>query len=80
MAANKNYSHISECWDAIREAKTIKEVESLFRDFPRWSGDWDIMVEDGQYVVYNTWRDEQCKVFYTDSEALDIEVEEKVEC
>ena len=78
MAANKNYSHISECWDAIREAKTIKEVEKLFRDFPRWSGDWDVMVEDGQYVVYNTWFDGQCEDYDTDCEALDIEVEENI--
>ena len=76
MTTDKNYFHISECWDAIREAKTIKEVEKLFRDFPRWSGDWDIMVEDGQYVVYNTWFDEQCDVFDVDRETLDIEVKE----
>ena len=76
MAANKNYSHISECWDAIREAKTIKEVEKLFRDFPRWSGDWEVIAKDDHYVIYNIWYDEQCAVFDVDRETLDIEVEE----
>lgn len=68
------YKHINDCWAEIRKAKTIEEVKDLFRNFPRWSGDWDIMVEDGHYVVYNTWFDEQCDDFDTDCETLDIEV------
>ena len=68
------YKHINDCWADIREAKTIEEVKDLFEKFPRWSGDWDIMVEDGHYVVYNTWFDEQCDDFDTDCETLDIEV------
>ena len=80
MAADKNYFHISDCWSEIRKAKTIEEVKDLFEKFPRWSGDWDIMVEDGQYVVYNTWFDERFGDFDTDRETLDIEVEEELEC
>ena len=72
--------HIQDCWAEIRKAKTIEEVKDLFEKFPRWSGDWDIMVEDGQYVVYNTWFDERFGDFDTDRETLDIEVEEEVEC
>ena len=68
------YKHINDCWADIRKAKTIEEVKDLFEKFPRWSGDWDIMVEDGHYVVYNTWFDEQCDDFDTDCETLDIEV------
>ena len=68
------YKHINDCWADIRKAKTIEEVKDLFEKFPRWSGDWDIMVEDGHYVVYNTWFDEQCNDFDTDCETLDIEV------
>ena len=68
------YKHINDCWVDIRKAKTIEEVKDLFEKFPRWSGDWDIMVEDGHYVVYNTWFDEQCDDFDTDCETLDIEV------
>ena len=67
-------NNIQDCWLEIRKAKTIEEVKDLFEKFPRWSGDWDIMVEDGQYVVYNTWFDEQCDDFDTDCETLDIEV------
>ena len=67
-------NHINDCWLEIRKAKTIEEVKDLFEKFPRWSGDWDIMVEDGHYVVYNTWFDEQCDDFDTDCETLDIEV------
>ena len=74
------YNHINDCWSEIRKAKTIEEVKDLFEKFPRWSGDWDVMVEDGQYVVYNTWFDERFGDFDTDREALDIEMEEEVEC
>ena len=74
------YNHINDCWAEIRKAKTIEEVKDLFEEFPRWSGDWDIMVEDGQYVVYNTWFDERFGDFDTDRETLDIEVEGELEC
>ena len=74
------YNHIQDCWSEIRKAKTIEEVKDLFEKFPRWSGDWDIMVEDGQYVVYNTWFDERFGDFDTDRETLDIEVEGELEC
>ena len=74
------YNHINDCWAEIRKAKTIEEVKDLFEKFPRWSGDWDVMVEDGQCVVYNTWFDEQCEDYDTDCETLDIEVEGELEC
>ena len=74
------YNHINDCWFEIRKAKTIEEVKDLFEKFPRWSGDWDVMVEDGQYVVYNTWFDERFGDFDTDRETLDIEVEGELEC
>lgn len=70
------YNHINDCWAAIREAKTIEEVKNLFEQFPRWSGDWDIVIEDDQYVVYNNYFDSQYDEFNTDFEILDIEVEE----
>ena len=72
--------HINDCWSEIRKAKTIEEVKDLFEKFPRWSGDWDVMIEDGQYVVYNTWFDERFGDFDTDREVLDIEVEGELEC
>ena len=69
------YNHINDCWAEIRKAKTIEEVKDLFEKFPRWSGVWGIMVEDGQYVVYNIWFDERFSDFDIDRETLDIEVE-----
>ena len=74
------YNHINDCWSEIRKAKTIEEVKDLFEKFPRWSGDWDIIVKDEQYVVYNTWFDERFGDFDTDRETLDIEVEGELEC
>ena len=70
------YRHINDCWSEIRKAKTIEEVNALFETFPRWSGDWEVMVEDGQYIVYNTWFDKLREDYDVDCEVLDIEVEE----
>ena len=70
------FKHINDCWELISKAKTKSEVEDLFEHFPRWSGDWEIEVEDGQYVVTNTYFDVQCEVYDSDCRVLDIEVEE----
>ena len=69
------YKHIKDCWSEIRNAKSKEEVERLFNEFPRWSGDWEVIIEDGQYVVVNSYYDAQCDSFDTDFEILDIEVE-----
>ena len=68
--------NIQDCWTLIRHEKTIEGVKKVLEELPRWSGDWDVMIEDGEYVVYNTWFDTQYKEFETDCETLDIEVEE----
>ena len=39
----------------LEKQKTIEEVKNLFEQFPRWSGDWDVVIEDEHYVVYNTY-------------------------
>ena len=70
--------NIQDCWTLIRHEKTIEGVKKVLEMLPRWSGDWDVMIEDGQYVVYNTWFDERFGDFDTDCEALDIEVEEEL--
>ena len=77
-----NYTHINDCWKAIRGAKTIEEVEMLFDTFPRWSGNWFVQIEEnwfGQkvYMVYNTYWNEQLNEEEVDKEELDIEVKEK---
>ena len=73
---NKTYFSVSECWSEIRKAKTIEEVNALFEAFPSWLGDWEVVVEDGQYIVYNTWFDKLREDYDVDCEVLDIEVKE----
>lgn len=69
--------HIKDCWAAIEEAKSIEEVEKLFEEFPRWSGDWEIEIDENKYyLVKNTYFDTQYDVWETDWRYLDIEVEE----
>lgn len=74
------YNHLNDCWSEIRKAKTIEEVKDLFEKFPRWSGDWNVTIENGRYVVINTYFDPQYGSFEEDSDTLDIEVEEDDEC
>lgn len=74
-----NYTHINDCWEAIRKAKTIEEVEALFDTFPRWSGNWFVQIEDDSfcgkvYVVYNTYWDNNLDQEETECETLEIEV------
>lgn len=69
------FKNINDCWNAIRNAKTIDEVEKLFEEFPRWSGDWEVRIEDGSYVVYNYFFDKYLETEDCDAETLDIEVD-----
>ena len=68
--------HIKDCWTLIRHEKTIEGVKKVLEELPRWSGDWEIQVEDNQYLVINSYYDAQCDNWETDYEYLDIEVEE----
>lgn len=72
------YKHINDCWNAIRKAKTIDEVEKLFDEFPNWAGSWGVEIETNSfyekvYVVYNTY--EEYGEMQTEAETLEIEVE-----
>lgn len=76
---NNKYNHIKDCWNAIREAKTLDEIRTLFKEFPRWSGDWDIVLNpfnkpEGYYVV-NYYYDDVTE-YEEDFEYLDIEENE----
>ena len=73
------YKHIKDCWGAIREAKSISELEKLFNEFPRWSGDWSIDLEGTSYVVTNFYYDPATGDSDTDRETLDIPVEVEVD-
>lgn len=67
--------HIKDCWTLIKHEKTIEGVKKVLEELPRWSGDWEIQVEDNQYLVINSYYDAQCDNWETDYEYLDIEVE-----
>lgn len=67
------FAHIKDCWKAIEKAKTKEEVESLFKLFPRWAGDWSVDIEDGRLVVTNEWYDDATETYDSESETLDID-------
>ena len=74
------YNHIEDCWYDINHAKSKEEIEKLFDNFPRWSGDWEIHVEgedEGEpyYVVTNTYWEYGDMTF--DDRAIELPVEEE---
>lgn len=73
------YTHINDCWNAVRECKTISEVKDLVETFPRWSGDWDIVVDKGRVTMINSYFDKALDSYEEDVEDLDIEVDEDSE-
>ena len=79
MSRPHAYEHINDCWADIRECTTREELEDVLANLPRWSGDWDIIEEDGYLTVENTYYDKQTDDYYTESETLDIPCEEKDE-
>ena len=69
--------HIKDCWPLIKAAKTIEEVKKIIEELPRWSGEWDIEIDENKYyLVTNSYFDTQYDVWETDWVYLDIEVEE----
>lgn len=76
------YKHINDCWSAVRQAKTADEVYDLLETFPKWSGDWDLRLEDNSfyiktYVLYNTYYDKDLDQEDTSAETLDIPTPEE---
>jgi len=73
----KVFSHISECWQALRDAESVEEVEKLFEIFPRWSGDWEWYWSDDDFDgerhfrVENTYWNRQYNDYEVDWEDLD---------
>lgn len=66
------YKHINDCWDAVRQAETYDELEDIIWDFPRWSGDWDIVNENGYCRIINSYYDENTETWDEDKEDIDI--------
>ena len=53
----KIYKHINDCWRALEKCESIEEVWRLFKEFPRWSGDWDWFYDNGDFCVRNDYPD-----------------------
>lgn len=68
------YKHIDDCWNAIREAKTVEELDELFGNFPRWSGYWEWFYDNDQVIAENTYYDTSTDSWETDAETLYIEI------
>lgn len=68
--------NVLDCWSLIKHEKTIEGVKKVLEEIPSWLGEWGVILEDGEYIVYNTWFDTQSEEFETYYETLDIEVEE----
>ena len=78
------YNHINDCWEAIRSAKTVAEIVELFKEFPRWSGDWELTRgkyyprlgyrdETEKYYVINRFYDENLDLYDEEFEMVEVE-------
>lgn len=67
------YKHINDCWNKVRECKKASELEKAFNDFPRWSGDWSLLVANGTITVVNSYWDEQCEEWNEDLEDVEVD-------
>lgn len=47
------FNHIDECWDYLRKAKSIEDLNERIEEMPKWSGSWLVEFvqtqEQGQY-------------------------------
>ncbi len=37
---SSKFNHINDCWDYLREAKNIEDLEARIKELPIWSGSW----------------------------------------
>lgn len=71
----KNYSHIKDCWNALKFCKTREDMVDVVATFPIWSGTWTISPEeeeDHTVLVTNDWYDGQLDDYFTDEEVFDL--------
>jgi hypothetical protein len=66
------YKHINDCWEAVRECKTVTGLKKIFRTFPQWSGDWEVLKEKGTITVYNFYYDESLEDNFDEKEDVDV--------
>ena len=47
------FNHIDECWDYLKKAKSIEDLNERIEEMPKWSGSWLVEFvqtqEQGQY-------------------------------
>lgn len=47
------FNNINDCWDYLREAKSIDDLNERLEEMPKWSGSWLVEFvqtqEQGQY-------------------------------
>ena len=57
----REFNHINDCWNAVFACKSRKKLEKLFEEFPRWSGEWYVELndDDGCCSVTNFHFDKQ---------------------
>lgn len=83
------FSHINDCWNYLREAKSIDDLKQRIEQLPIWSGSWSVE-EDNEIVgnedddqvsvlVVNSYYDEQCEDWDVEQETMyfDCNEEEK---
>ena len=47
------FNHIDECWEYLKKAKSIEDLNERIEEMPKWSGSWLVEFvqtqEQGQY-------------------------------
>lgn len=66
------YKHVEACWKAVKECKTVTGLKSIFKTFPQWSGDWEVLKGKGTITVCNFYYDESLKDNFEDKEDVDV--------
>ena len=66
------FKHINDCWDTIDKCMSKDELEDLFEEFPRWSGDWYIENEYNYCTVVNSYFDDLEETWVEDRRDTDI--------
>ena len=47
------YKNIRDCWAVLESLDEMEDIDKTIEEFPRWSGEWEWTVENGDVVVTN---------------------------
>lgn len=83
------FIHINDCWNYLREAKSIDDLKQRIKQLPIWSGNWSIEEdndivgnEDEQQLsvlIVNSYYDEQCEDWDVEQETMYFDYNNKEE-